>query len=126
MKKRTVKRGRKSRYPVSFKRQVVRLVSAEGLSNREAQSRFNLSSPALVSAWYKEYSSDIEVLNPEEAMKKKDDKNRSEAEKKIKELEKALAEARLKITGLEMMIDIAEEELKVDIRKKSDTKQPGK
>ena len=126
MKKRTVKRGRKSRYPLSFKRQVVRLVSAEGLSNREAQSRFNLSSPALVSAWYKKYSSDIEILNPEEGMKKKEDKSRSETGKRIKELEKALQEARLKITGLEMLIDIAEEELKIDIRKKSDTKQPEK
>lgn len=126
MKKRTVKRGRKSRYPLSFKRQVVRLVSAEGLSNREAQSRFNLSSPALVSAWYKKYSSDIEILNPEEGMKKKEDKSRPETEKRIKELEKALQEARLKITGLEMLIDIAEEELKIDIRKKSDTKQPEK
>jgi hypothetical protein len=42
----------------------------------------------------------------------------------IKELQKALEMANLKITSLEIMIDIAEDELNVDIRKKSGTKQP--
>lgn len=37
--------------------------------------------------------------------------------------QKALDELKLKIAGLEMMIDIAEKELKIDIRKKSGTKQ---
>jgi transposase len=41
----------------------------------------------------------------------------------IKELQKALREANLKNKLLNTMIDIAEEQLKIDIRKKSGTKQ---
>ncbi|GAA4737690.1 hypothetical protein [Flavisolibacter ginsenosidimutans] len=44
-------------------------------------------------------------------------------QKQNEALLKKLELANLKITGLEMMIDSAEEELKVDIRKKSGTKQ---
>ena len=40
-----------------------------------------------------------------------------------KEAKKELADLRLKVAGLEMMIDIAEKELGIDIRKKSGTKQ---
>jgi transposase len=41
----------------------------------------------------------------------------------IKQLQKALREANLKNELLNAMIDIAEEQLKIDIRKKSGTKQ---
>lgn len=41
---------------------------------------------------------------------------------KIKELEKELFEARLKAEGYQLMIDIAEKDLKIPIRKKSNTK----
>lgn len=119
------KKGRKNKYPLWFRRQVVRVVMLENLSNREAQARFNLSSQSIVSDWYKKYSSDIQVLNEGEEMKDPQ-KKLTDEERRIKELEKALEDANLKISGLEMMIDIAEEELKVDIRKKSGTKQPGK
>ena len=39
------------------------------------------------------------------------------------ELQDELAEAKLKIKALEMMIDIAEEQFKISIRKKSGAKQ---
>ncbi|EPR68668.1 hypothetical protein [Cyclobacterium qasimii] len=41
---------------------------------------------------------------------------------RIKELEKQLEHAQLKAEGYELMIDIAEKELKIPIRKKSGTK----
>ncbi len=44
-------------------------------------------------------------------------------EEKIKELEKALVNSELRATALDTMIDIAEKELKINIRKKSSTKQ---
>lgn len=43
--------------------------------------------------------------------------------KKIKELEKALVESELRATALDTMIEVAESELKIKIRKKSSTKQ---
>lgn len=42
--------------------------------------------------------------------------------KRIKELENQLENAQLKAEGYELMIEIAEKELKIPIRKKSDTK----
>ena len=44
-------------------------------------------------------------------------------EEKIKQLEKQLALSNLKVEALEMLIDIAETELKIEIRKKPGTKQ---
>ena len=41
----------------------------------------------------------------------------------VRDLQQALAEAQLKIKALDTMIDIAEEQLKIDIRKKSGAKQ---
>jgi len=38
-------------------------------------------------------------------------------------LAQSLTQAQMKTTGLELMIDIAEEQLHIDIRKKSGTKQ---
>jgi hypothetical protein len=49
--------------------------------------------------------------------------DQTELQKQNEELLKKLHEANLKITGLEIMIDIAEEQLGVDIRKKSGTRQ---
>lgn len=43
--------------------------------------------------------------------------------KQVRELQKALEKARLKIDGLETMIQVSEEELKIKIRKKSGAKE---
>lgn len=51
-----------------------------------------------------------------------DDTNPVDLQKRIKELEKQLEVTRLKAEGYEIMIKIAEKELKIPIRKKSDTK----
>ena len=45
------------------------------------------------------------------------------AHKRMRELEKQLEDAQMKTIALETMIDIAEEQLKIVIRKKSGTKQ---
>ena len=49
--------------------------------------------------------------------------SKKELEAQIKELEKKLKYSELKTEMLETLIDLASEELKIDIRKKSDTKQ---
>lgn len=54
--------------------------------------------------------------------KKEPDKTPQELHNKIKELEKQLEMARIKVEGYEIMIDIAENELNIPIRKKRDTK----
>lgn len=54
--------------------------------------------------------------------KNKIDQSAEELKQRIKELEQQLETARLKAEGFEIMIDIAEKELNIPIRKKSDTK----
>ena len=59
-------------------------------------------------------------------MPKRNDKSSIELlqmQEKIKELEKALVNSELRATAYETMIEIAEKELKINIRKKSNTKQ---
>jgi transposase-like protein len=48
--------------------------------------------------------------------------NTNELQNRIKELEKELLEEKIKSEGYQLMIDIAEKELKIPIRKKSNTK----
>lgn len=60
-----------------------------------------------------------------EGMKKDKDKEKSFAdiEKENTELKKALELAMLKVAGLETLIDVAEDQLKISIRKKSGARQ---
>jgi len=74
--------------------------------------------------WYRrklaeepEFEISLDNKNTELALSKK------ELEARIKELEKKLKYSELKSEMLETIIDLASEELKIDIRKKSDTKQ---
>src|SRR5688572_30227266 len=72
-----------------------------------------------VSGWVRKYKNDVHqnlpaaTASPQSQQLSKPDKLQ----------QKALDELKLKIAGLEMMIDIAEKELNIDIRKKSGTKQ---
>ncbi len=51
--------------------------------------------------------------------------HQSDLEKKIEVLEKQLAWEKLRSLALDTMINVAERELNIDIRKKPGTKQPG-
>lgn len=53
---------------------------------------------------------------------KNDDLDKSQLQAKIKELERQLQDAKLKEEGYRMMIEVAEKQFKIPIRKKSDTK----
>lgn len=63
-------------------------------------------------------SSDLEM-----AKKDKTVSSEFELKERIKQLEKALLNSELRATAYETMIEIAEKELKINIRKKSNTKQ---
>jgi len=52
--------------------------------------------------------------------------DKKELVKRIKELERKLEDEQIRSFGYSKMIDIAEEQLKVSIRKKPDTKQSKK
>jgi transposase-like protein len=110
-------------YKPSEKRSVLRAVES-GMSINEAATVFGISSGMVIRGWMKKASAenaDLSVIVP---MKKPDKENLNPPD--IKALERQLAEAQLKIRALETMIDIAEEQLKIDIRKKSGARQSPK
>jgi transposase len=75
--------------------------------------------PETVSGWVRKYEKDVQQKTPPVKKLVNGEHEKESGKAKQKEIE----ELKLKVAGLEMMIDIAEKELKIDIRKKPGTKQ---
>jgi transposase len=106
-----------------FKLQVVKEVVMGGLSFVEAQKKYNIASRNTVVEWCKRYSDQIGGIKIQSPMKKNKEDSPQPQDDRIAQLEKALEDSNLKNLALETMINIAEKELKINIRKKSGTKQ---
>lgn len=110
-----------------FKLKVVRKVLFGGISVEQAAKVFDIASPSTVSKWVRKFSSGTaldgsrELIHTESMGNRRKSNARTEGEKEA--LEKALQDAQLKIVALETMITLAEGQFKIDIRKKSGTKQ---
>ena len=113
-----------SKYETSFRRWLVSEIESGRISLQEARSRFKL--PIRFDLLYKlywqpKYSEQIHLsLSLMSAQERTDLKA---LEKRIKELEKQLELAQMKTVALNTMIDIAEQDYKLEIRKKSGPKQ---
>lgn len=113
-----------SRFDASFKRWVVSQLDGGRLSPLDIRDRFQLSRKNYTSVlknWQEKYSDDLHVslsfMSPKERADNK------ELEKRIKELEKQLEKAQMKNIALNTLIDVAETEFKIPIRKKPGSKQ---
>jgi len=93
------------------KKSIVRDVQSGFLTLNEAASKHNVLERT-IKEWMELYSYQIPITD----MKEKETPSLTQKDRKIEELE-------LKVLALETMIDVAEKTLKVDIRKKSGTKQ---
>jgi hypothetical protein len=96
------------------------------MSVKQAQIVFKISYPSVIRGWMKEFkeeNDDLSLIKAEDMAKKTVDPSENA---ELKALKKALDEANLKIRALDTMIDIAEEQLKIDIRKKSGARQSSK
>lgn len=101
-------------YPLKFKLQVIDEVLSGKISKEAARKKYGIKGNSTIIKWIRKL--DIESIK----MAKNKDIN---YEKRIKELEALLEFERMKRIAAEEMITIAEEQLKINIRKKSDTKQ---
>lgn len=111
-------------YEVSFRRWLVSQIDAENMSIQDARDRFHLSPgdyKRIIKRWQGRYSDAIHLSL--QAMSGKERTDVKALEKRIKELEKQLELAKMKNVGLNTMIDIAEQDYKLEIRKKSGPKQ---
>ena len=111
-------------YEVSFRRWLISQIDSEKMTMQEAQERFHLNPneyKKIIKRWQGRYSDELHLSL--QAMNSKDRADNKKLEKRIKELEKQLEHAQMKNVALNTMIDIAEQEYKLEVRKKSGPKQ---
>ena len=114
----------KGTYEVAFRRWLARELDAGRITVGEAIERFNFNpsnAAPLILHWRKKYASSIDVTLP--VMTEKERQKLEALQKKMKQMEKQLEDAQMKNIALETMIDVAEDQLKISIRKKSGPKQ---
>ena len=111
------------KYEPSFRRWLVGEIESGRMSWQEARSRFKLPHrfDKIYKNWQPRYSDQIHLSL--RVMSAKERTDIKALEKQIKELEKQLELAQMKNVGLNTMIDIAEQDYKLEIRKKSGPKQ---
>lgn len=113
-----------NKYEVSFRRWIVREIDNGHMSIQDIRDRFKLDRKHytdILKRWQERYSDELHVSLS--FMSSKDRADNKELEKRIKALEKQLEKAKMKNIALETLIDVAETELKIPIRKKSGSKQ---
>ena len=111
-------------YEISFRRWLISQIDAGKMSFTDARDRFNLNSQEytkILRNWQTRYSDELHLSL--QAMSSKERADNKALEKRIKELEKQLELAQMKNVALNTMIDIAEKDYKLEIRKKSGPKQ---
>lgn len=107
-----------------FKERVAFEVLFEGKDPREIIEAYQLASIHTVHMWVSQYRDKIkEGLITLPAMTEQEKGNLQALKKRVKELEKSLEQANVLIYGLNSMIDYAEKEMDVPIRKKRGTKR---
>lgn len=87
----------------------------------EHMAPYSKNPRALIYYWQKQFAPEIDFTLP--VMTEKEKAKLEEARKRVRQLEKQLENAQMKNIALETMIDLAEEKLKITIRKKSGPKQ---
>jgi transposase len=117
--------GQNIRYSLAFKQKVITEIE-DGIYSISDASRVYKVSIKSIYKWLKEFGKD-HLINRIVRVQMRDEVDRIKAlEKEKQELERALAQAHLKILALESTIESAEEKYKIDFKKKSGTKVPTK
>jgi transposase len=113
--------------PIELKRSVIRAIQSGRLSVKEAQRTYGIKTVKTINSWIQQFNqenTELAIVNEGEMKKKKPvEGNSTDNNQNIKALQKALEEAQLKVAALNTLIDVAEEQLKINIRKKPGAKQ---
>lgn len=111
-------------FSIAHRRWLVREISSGRMSVKEALERFEFKSKNpyhLVRDWCERYKPEISLTLP--VMTEAEQLKQEALQRQIKQLKKELEEAQMKNIALETLIDVAEEQLKIPIRKKAGVKQ---
>ena len=114
-------------YSEEFKQKILRAIIEDGLMPTEIVRRFGVKNESTVRNWINKYNQNLLSL-PEKQVNTSDmqELSKEELEKKVKDLEKQLFYEKMKSEAFDTMINIAERELKISIRKKLNSKQSKK
>lgn len=116
--------GKLGVYEPSFRRWLVRELSEGRMSPGEAIKRFNfnpISGFKLLSDWRKKYGASMVLALGE--MNEKDKSDLLLSQSRVAALEKQIEDLQMQVIARDTLIDVAEELLNIDIRKKSGAKQ---
>lgn len=122
-------------YSDEFKRQIITEYIESNLTKRELLDKYEIKANSAIQEWMRKFGvSDpyakkdyLGISNQDRLKKKKPDPSEIELQnmslsKRIKDLEKQLGEERLRSEMFARVIEIAEKDYKINIRKKPDTK----
>ncbi len=111
-------------YEVPFRKWLVREIEEQRMSVSQAVERFNFNPKKgfdLIRYWREKYACEMVLSLPDMTAEEK--QQLALLQKQNKALEKQLEDARMKNIALDLLIDVAEEKLKISIRKKPGAKQ---
>ena len=113
-------------YTEAFKMQVVREVENGRITKSQASERYGILGHSTVLKWCRKYGECVSTkASKGPVMSEKDIEIQRQANE-IKALKEELDAARLKNAVYDTLIDVAERELKISIRKKFGARQSGK
>lgn len=118
-------------YSDGFKRRVIEEIQQGLLTCEGARRKYRIGGKMTVSNWYKKYHQSLLDQNPLWSvdgftltrMHKDEHPTIRELKERIRALETALADEKIKSMAFETMIDLAEEHYQIPIRKNSGAKQ---
>jgi transposase len=108
------------------KRTIVRAIEEGRMTIYEARIAYRVNSTVTITKWIKEAkreNAELVLSNTALMAKKRDQQADPDTQKALAEALKKLEEAELKVKALNTLIDVAEEQFKIAIRKKAGAKQ---
>lgn len=119
---------RLKRYPDEFKIKVVQEYLETDLSQAAIMEKYDIGGACCIPNWMRKFGLQKpfdQEIKLREIMTKETKKSAREIEleAKVRELEKTLEYEQLRCLALDTLIDVAERDLKIDIRKKPGSKQ---
>lgn len=104
-------------YSLAFKQKVISEIESGKLTESGAKKLYGIGGADTIPRWIRKFGK-LHLLTKVVRVELKDELSRlKQLEKEKKELESALAQAHLKLIVLETVIDVAEEELGIDLKK---------
>lgn len=114
--------GEKLSYSYAFKQKVVQEVENGKLTRGQARELYGIKGGSTITCWIKKMGKN-HLINKVVRIELKDEPSKlKELKQRTRELEKALADAHLRLLSYETFIEVAEEELGRSLKKKPELK----